>query len=57
MKYEELEFKIPREAEDYNECSSFVTKSIEEIVQVAIKNDRNKICISTKGVIWKAVSW
>lgn len=34
MKYDELEFKIPQENEDYPECSEFVTSSVESIIQI-----------------------
>ena len=47
MEYDELEFKIPQENEDYPECSEFVTSSIESIIQEAIENGRNKIIINT----------
>ena len=47
MKYDELEFKIPEEADDYPECSQFVTNQIEAIVARAIENDENKIVINT----------
>ena len=36
MEYNELEFKIPQESEDYPECSEFVTSSVELIIQEAI---------------------
>src|SRR5262249_47565493 len=47
MNYEELEFKIPVEAEDYGECSKFVTDSVEAIMKEAIDIGRNKIFINT----------
>jgi len=47
MKYDELIFKIPEQCEDYFECSEFVTKSIEEIMQRAIDEGRNQIIINT----------
>ena len=47
MEYEELEFKIPQENEDYPECSQFVISSVESIIQEAIEEDRNKIIINT----------
>jgi hypothetical protein len=46
-KYESLNFKIPREAGDYGECSDFAIKAIEDIVGAAIKGGQNKIVINT----------
>lgn len=47
MTYEELNLKIPVESEDYEECSSFITKSIDEIMARAMDSGRNKIIINT----------
>jgi hypothetical protein len=47
MKYEDLEFKIPKQCDDYDECSTFVTTSIESIMKTAISDGRNKIVINT----------
>ncbi|MCK4292719.1 MAG: restriction endonuclease [Planctomycetes bacterium] len=47
MEYDDLEFKIPKQCDDYNECSEFVTHSIEEIMQHAIESGRNQIVINT----------
>lgn len=47
MKYEDLEFKIPTQSDDYEECSDFVVHAIESIMKVAIEEDRNKILINT----------
>jgi len=47
MKYDDLEFKIPKQGEDYDECSAFVIKAIEEIMKAAIDSGRNKIIINT----------
>ncbi len=47
MEYNELEFKIPQESENYSECSEFVTSSVESIIQEAIENGKNKIIINT----------
>ncbi|MBP7999518.1 MAG: restriction endonuclease [Chloroflexi bacterium] len=47
MSYDNLDFKIPIESEDYTECSNFVTHQIETIVQNAIQEGRNKIVINT----------
>ena len=47
MKYEELNFKIPREISDYHECSEFVIKNIEDIIRVSIESGQNKIIINT----------
>ncbi len=47
MKYEEINFKIPKEMKDYKECSDYVIKNIELIIQDAIKLEQNKIIINT----------
>jgi len=47
MKYEDLAFKIPKQCDDYDECSAFVTDSIEAIIKDAIRTGRNKIVINT----------
>ena len=47
MKYEDLTFKVPNQCDDYDECSHFVTASIEAIMQAAIQGGRNKIVINT----------
>lgn len=47
MKYNELNFKVPNQCDDYDECSSFVTISIESIMKEAIQSGRNKIIINT----------
>ena len=47
MKYEDLTFKVPKQCDDYDECSTFVTESIETIIQTAIDAGRNKIVINT----------
>lgn len=47
MGYDDLEFKVPEQSEDYAECSAFVTTSIEEIMQAAIDSGRNQIIINT----------
>jgi hypothetical protein len=47
MRYEELEFKVPKQCDDYDECSSFVTTAIESIMKEAIENGNNKIIINT----------
>ncbi len=46
-KYDELEFKIPVECNDYMECSDFVADSIERIMQMAMDEGHNKIIINT----------
>ncbi|GEM_PF-2992452 len=46
MKYEDLTFKVPKQCDDYDECSTFVTESIETIIQTAIDAGRNKIVIN-----------
>lgn len=47
MQYDDLELKIPRQCQDYDECSDFVTTSIESIMQGAIDAGRNQIIINT----------
>lgn len=47
MNYENLNFKIPEQCEDYDECSTFVISSIECILKDAIDAGRNKIIINT----------
>jgi hypothetical protein len=47
MKYEDIELKIPEQCHDYDECSAFVTTSIESIMKEAIAAGRNKIIINT----------
>ena len=47
MKYDDLTFKVPKQCDDYDECSSFVTESIEAIIKAAIGAGRNKIVINT----------
>jgi len=46
-KYEDFQFKIPVESDDYQECSDFVVQAVENIVQRTMKEDRNKIIINT----------
>jgi hypothetical protein len=45
--YEEMNFKIPEESYDYRECSDYVIKAIENIIQDAIDCQANKIVINT----------
>jgi hypothetical protein len=47
MGYDELDFKVPAQCSDYDDCSAFVTVSIESIMKHAIKAGRNKIIINT----------
>lgn len=47
MSYESQVFKVPQESEDYDECSVFVTKTIENIIKNAIESGNNKIFINT----------
>lgn len=47
MKYEDLTFKVPNQCDDYDECSHFVTASIEAIMKAAIQAGRNRIVINT----------
>jgi hypothetical protein len=46
-KYEDLNLKKPKQSEDYDQCSEFVTTSIEGIMKQAIKSGNNKIIINT----------
>lgn len=45
--YEELNFKIPIESEDYPKASRYVTESIEKIIYKTIKDGNNKIILNT----------
>lgn len=47
MRYEKLNFKIPKESDDYYKCSTFVIKSIEAIIRDSIEKGENKIIINT----------
>ncbi len=47
MEYENLNLKIPKELPDYYECSAFVVEAVEQIIEQAIQNERNKIFINT----------
>ena len=45
--YDNQNFKVPVESEDYPQASAFVIKSIEGILEEAIKNGQNKIILNT----------
>ena len=45
--YKKLKFKIPKESKDYTKCSDFVVSQIEDIINDAINQNRNKIMINT----------
>ena len=47
MEYDDLELKQPQQSADYNECSEFVTRNIESIMQATIDSGRNQIIINT----------
>ena len=47
LEYSNHEFKIPLESEDYCDCSDFVVKQIESVIQDAMDSGRNKILINT----------
>jgi len=47
MEYNDLELKIPKESEDYRECSDFIIKNIDDIMQKAMDEKRNQIIINT----------
>jgi hypothetical protein len=45
--YEDCQFKIPVEPDDYPVCSKFVVQMVEDIVHQAMLAGRNKIIINT----------
>ena len=45
--YDNLILKIPKESDDYIECSEFVVNAVESIIQKAMDEGRNKIVINT----------
>jgi hypothetical protein len=47
MEYSKLNFKVPVEDDDYQECSEFVIKAITKIMKSAIDAGTNKIMINT----------
>ena len=47
IKYEDLNLKIPIEQKDYDECSTYIVNSINEIMKDSIKEGKNKIVINT----------
>jgi hypothetical protein len=47
LRYALLNFKIPQQCEDYDECSEFVTNAIEQIMDAAVRAGNNKIVINT----------
>jgi hypothetical protein len=47
VEYEDLPLKVPKQCDDYDDCSKFVTDSIEAIMKAAIEGGRNKIVINT----------
>lgn len=47
MTYENQDFKIPVESDDYKECSEFIVASIESIIQDAMDTGKNRIEINT----------
>lgn len=57
--YKGLNFKIPRESDDYMECSDFVVDSVESIMKNAMDQGRNKIIINTNlrlGILMENVN-
>ncbi len=46
-RYSTLNFKIPNESDDYEDCSVFVISSIDSIMKKAMDSGRNKIIINT----------
>ena len=47
MTYDDQDFKVPVQADDYAECSLFVTTAIEAMIKEAIDRGDNKIFINT----------
>lgn len=47
MSYESQVFKVPHESEDYDECSTFIIQTVEDIIKNAIESGNNKIFINT----------
>ncbi len=47
MSYDQQIFKIPKESDDYQECSDFVIQAIESIIKDVINTGENKIVINT----------
>jgi hypothetical protein len=45
--YENLDLKIPAQSDDYIECSNFIVKSIDKLMQHAMDSRQNKIIINT----------
>lgn len=45
--YNDCNFKVPEESDDYPQSSEFVTSSIRSIMNNAMKNDNNQIVINT----------
>jgi hypothetical protein len=43
MDDDSLDFKVPKQCDDYDDCSTFVTTSIEGIMKQAITTGRNRI--------------
>lgn len=50
-------FMIPKESKDYSECSEFVIKQIDSIIEKAIENGNNKIFSFIKKNIRRLVSF
>lgn len=47
MTYDDQDFKVPVQSDDYAECSLFVTTAIEAMIKEAIDRGANKIFINT----------
>lgn len=45
--YESQSFKIPVESDDYPQASAYVIKSIEGIIEEAIRNGQDRIILNT----------
>ena len=49
MNYQEMNFKIPVECEDYLDCSDFVINAVKNIIKASIEKGENKIFVSPEG--------
>lgn len=47
MEYDDLAFKVPEQCADYDECSAFVTNTVESIMREAIETGENRIILNT----------
>lgn len=47
QRYLSLNFKIPKESDDYRDCSEYIVESVNDILKNALEAQRNKIIIDT----------